>query len=163
VPRQAFDVIAEARRQWEEHDLAEPVAMAAATSITRVNQILAAAIDRELRPLGLTFARYEVLMLLRFSRVGALPMTKVADRLMVHPTGVTKLVDRLEQDGLVQREANPTDRRGVLVRITPTGRRLAARGSRAVGAIRFGMLFDDAELETLIALLERFRQRAGDF
>jgi DNA-binding MarR family transcriptional regulator len=163
VPRQAFDVIAEARRQWEEHDLAEPTAMAAATSMIRVNQILAAAIDRELRPLDLTFARYEVLMLLRFSRAGALPMTKVADRLMVHPTGVTKLVDRLEQDGLVRREANPADRRGVLVRITSSGRRLAARGSRAVGAIRFGMLSDDDELEALISLLERFRERAGDF
>ena len=137
--------------------------MAAATSMIRANQILATAVDRALRPFDLTFARYEVLMLLRFSRTGALPITKVANRLMVHPTGVTKLVDRLEQDGFVRREANPSDRRGVLVRITPAGRRLAKRGSRAVGEIRFGMLFDDGELESLISLLERFRARAGDF
>jgi DNA-binding MarR family transcriptional regulator len=156
-------VIAEARRQWQEHELAEPTAMAAATSMIRVNQILTAAVDRALRPLDLTFARYEVLMLLRFSRTGALPMTKIADRLMVHPTGVTKLVDRLEADELVRREANPADRRGVLVRVTPAGRRLAARASRAVGAIRFGMLFDDDELGALISLLDRFRARAGDF
>src|SRR5690606_16627100 len=80
------DEIAEARRQWEAHRLDEPLAMAAATSIMRAQQLVATAVDRALRPLGLTFARYEVLMLLDFSRQGALPITKVGERLMVHPT-----------------------------------------------------------------------------
>ena len=137
--------------------------MAAATSMIRANQILATAVDRALRPFDLTFAALRGAHVAQLLRRGALPMTKIADRLMVHPTGVTKLVDRLEQDELVVREANPADRRGVLVRITPEGRRLAKRGSRAVGEIRFGMLFEDDELESLISLLERFRARAGDF
>ena len=137
--------------------------MAAATSIIRANQIVSAAVDRALRPLNLTFARYEVLMLLRFARTGALPMTKVGERLMVHPTGVTKLVDKLEHDLLVRREPNPDDRRGVLVRITASGRRLTARASRAVAAISFGVDLDDADLRTLITVLERFRERSGDF
>ncbi len=157
------DEIQEARRQWEAHDLAEPLAMAAATSIMRAQQLVATAVDRALRPLGLTFARYEVLMLLLFSRQGALPITKVGERLMVHPTGITKLVDKLEQQGLVTREAHPTDRRGTLASITSEGRALAAKATSAVTAVRFGAdLDDDDDLEQLIVLVRRLRQRAGD-
>jgi DNA-binding MarR family transcriptional regulator len=157
------DEIQEARRQWVAHDLEEPLAMAAATSIMRAQQLVATAVDRALRPLGLTFARYEVLMLLAFSREGALPITKVGERLMVHPTGITKLVDKLEQQGLVRREAHPTDRRGTLAGITDDGRDLAAKATRAVTAVRFGAdLEDDDDLEQLIVLVRRLRQRAGD-
>jgi DNA-binding MarR family transcriptional regulator len=157
------DEIQEARRQWVAHDLDEPLAMAAATSIMRAQQLVATAVDRALRPLGLTFARYEVLMLLAFSREGALPITKVGERLMVHPTGITKLVDKLEQQGLVRREAHPTDRRGTLAGITDEGRDLAAKATTAVTAVRFGAdLEDDDDLEQLIVLVRRLRQRAGD-
>jgi DNA-binding MarR family transcriptional regulator len=161
--RPVRDEIQEARRQWIAHDLEEPVAMAAATSIMRAQQLVATAVDRALRPLGLTFARYEVLMLLSFSRDGALPITKVGERLMVHPTGITKLVDKLEQQGLVRREAHPTDRRGTLAGITAEGRELAAKATRAVTAVRFGAdLEDDGDLEQLIVLVQRLRHRAGD-
>src|SRR3954447_7414803 len=86
-----FDAIAAARQNWSDHDLPEPEAMAAATSIMRAEQLVSATVERALRPLGLTCARWELLMLLSFSKTGSLPMTKVADRLMVHPTGVSKL------------------------------------------------------------------------
>src|SRR5437879_2427475 len=92
----AHDPIGEARRQWLAHELGEPLAMTAAISVIRASQIVNTAVDRALRPLGLSFARYEVLMLLSFSRKGCLPITKIGDRLMVHPTGVSKLVDKLE-------------------------------------------------------------------
>ena len=157
-----FDEIAEARRQWEGNGLPEPLAMAAATSVMRAQQIVATAVDRTLRPLELTFARYEVLMLLRFSREGALPITKVGDRLMVHPTGITKLVDKLEQQGLVQREAHPTDRRGTLARITDEGRALADRATKAVTGIRFGTDLGDDDLEGLVTLVRSLRRAAGD-
>lgn len=162
MPDEPFDALSEARRNWTEHGLDEPIAMAAATSIIRAHQIVSTAVDRALRPLGLTFARYEVLMLLRFSRTGALPMTKVGDRLLVHPTGITKLVDKLENQGLVRREPNEQDRRGTLARITPAGRRLAERATRTVGEIRFGVPLDDPDLERLITLLRRLRRRVGD-
>jgi DNA-binding MarR family transcriptional regulator len=136
--------------------------MAAATSIIRAQQIVSTAIDRALKPLGLTFARYEVLMLLSFSKQGALPITKMGERLMVHPTGMTKLIDKLEHNDLVRREANPADRRGTLTHITPAGRRLAARASRTVGEVRFGMNLEPDDLEALVDLLRRFRERVGD-
>lgn len=157
-----FDAIAEARRQWEAHDLDEPLAMAAATSIIRAHQIVSTSVDRALRPLGLTFARYEVLMLLRFSRRGALPMTKIGERLMVHPTGITKLVDKLAEDGLVRRQANPNDRRGTLAHITATGRALSDRASQAVAAVRFGTDLDDTDLQQIVDITRRLRQRSDD-
>jgi DNA-binding MarR family transcriptional regulator len=162
MPGDSLDPIAEARRQWLAHDLAEPVAMAAATSIIRANQLVLTEVDRALRPMGLTFARYELLMLLSFSRNKALPVTKVGERLMVHPTGITRLLDKLEQDGLVRREPNPNDRRGTLAHITPAGRRLAARASKAVAKVRFGIDLDDPALEQIIQAMTEFRRQAGD-
>src|ERR1700759_2367877 len=73
--------------------------MAAVTSVMRAPQLMLASIDAVLRPLGLTFARYELLMLLQFSRHGSLPLAVIGSRLQVHPTSVTSAVDRLERDG----------------------------------------------------------------
>jgi DNA-binding MarR family transcriptional regulator len=152
-----FDPLAEARRQWEAHDLEEPLAMTVATSVIHAHQVVSTAIDRALRPLGLTFARYEVLMLLSFSKAGSLPMNKVADRLLVQPAGVTKLVDRLAADDLVRRVPNPRDRRGTLVEITAAGRRLTREATRRAGEVRFGADLPDPELEQIVALLGRLR------
>ena len=102
-----FDPLDEARRQWERHDLAEPEAMVAATSIIRVQQLVSAAVERTLRPFQLTFARYEVLMLFA-SPAPRPPITKMGERLMVHPTGITKLVDKLEQQGSSPASPTPT-------------------------------------------------------
>lgn len=159
----AFDPIHEARQQWEAHRLDEPIAMAAATSVMRAQQLVSTAVERALRPHGLSFARYEVLMLLSFTRKGSLPMTKMGDRLMVHPTGISKLVDKLEDDGLVQRVPDPGDRRRTLATITPAGRRLAAKATKAVTAVRFGVDLGDEELERLIDGLTHLRHVAGDF
>ena len=97
--------------------------MAVVTSIMRLQQIFLARADAVLRPLGLTFARYEVLMLLSFSRQGALPLGKIGERLQVNAASVTNAVDRLEADGLVTRRSNPDDGRGTLARLTAAGRR----------------------------------------
>lgn len=155
-----FDPIIEARRQWLAHDLDEVEAMVAVTSLIHAQQLVTTAVDRALRPHGLTFARYEVLMLLSFSRRGSLPITKMADRLMVHQTGITRLVDKLEQDGFVERTRNPDDRRGVLASITSAGRKVARQATKAVTAIRFGMELPDEDLGALSDLLKRLRDAA---
>ena len=102
--------------------------MAVVTSIMRLQQVFLARADAVLRPLGLTFARYEVLMLLSFSRRDALPLGKIGERLQVNPASVTNAVDRLEADGLVTRRSNPDDGRVTLAALTPSGRRVAAGG-----------------------------------
>jgi DNA-binding MarR family transcriptional regulator len=160
-----FDPIIEASRQWSAHGWEEACeGMAAITSIVRAQQLFLARIDSVLRPLELTFARYEVLMLLLFSRRGALPLNKIGARLQVHPTSVTNAVDRLEEQGLIKRVPHSSDRRTTLAEILPVGRELALRATRALNGEVFsapGMTRDDLKL--LVGVLQRFRQAAGDF
>ena len=94
------DTIAEARRQWDAHGWADvSEGMAAITSIMRAQQIMLARVDEVLKPFELTFARYELLMLLLFSSRGSMPIKKASERLQVHPTSITNAVDRLESAG----------------------------------------------------------------
>jgi DNA-binding MarR family transcriptional regulator len=159
-----FDPILEAQRQWQVHGWAEAApGMAAVTSIVRAQQIFLARIDAVLRPLGLTFARYEVLMLLDFSRSGALPLGTVGSRLQVHPTSVTNAVDRLESDGLLRREPHPRDRRATLAVITSEGRSRAAAATEAVNAVFCDPGLGPDEVAELVRILARLRRRAGDF
>jgi DNA-binding MarR family transcriptional regulator len=160
-----FDAIAEARRQWESHGWPAPNAMAAVTSIMRAQQIILARVDAALRPHDLTFARYEALVLLYFSRQGALPLGKMGDRLMLHPTSVTNIADRLEQQGLIKRVRHPTDRRTTLAEITPEGREVVEEATRvAAGEAALGIGgLSDRELDRLTKLLRKVRVDAGDF
>jgi DNA-binding MarR family transcriptional regulator len=166
VARQlTFDPIAEAARQWREHwgdDTAPP--MAAVTSIMRAHQLMLSRLNTELEPHGLTFPRYEALMLLFYSRNGSLPLGKMGDRLQVHQTSVTPLIDGLENAGLVRRASHPTDRRTTLAAITSSGRETAAAATRALNASRFGTTpLSGEELESITQTLEGFRRTAGDF
>ena len=160
-----FDPIVEARRQWEAHGWNEAApGMAAITSIIRVEQIVLGRIDALLRPLGLTFARYELLTLLSFTRTGALPLGKIGDRLQVHPASVTNAVNRLEQDGLVERVAHPEDGRTTLATLTDRGRKVAEEGTRLLNDEVFEQLgWSRADLDALFRILRKFRAAAGDF
>lgn len=160
-----FDPIAEARRQWEARWGDEPApAMAAVTSVMRAHQILLARLNELLAPWGLTFARYEALMLLRLSRRGALPLGKMGDRLQVHRASVTNVVDRLAAQGLLERVQHEQDRRAVLAAITEEGRRVADAATQRLNEELFGTRPLTAEAcEELVALLAPLRVGAGDF
>ncbi|MGX6449537.1 MarR family winged helix-turn-helix transcriptional regulator [Patulibacter sp. S7RM1-6] len=160
-----IDPIGEARRHWTERWGPEPARpMAAVTSVMRVQQILLAQLNGLLRDHGLTFPRYEALMLLSFTRGGALPLGKLGERLQVHRTSVTNIVDKLEQDGLVRRVPHASDRRATLAEITPAGRDVAAAATEDLNAAAFAFsaLAPD-EQERLTAMLETVRRAAGDF
>ncbi len=163
--RLPFDPIEEARRQWRAHGGEEAAeGMAAVTSVMRAQQIFLSRVHDVLRPFDLTFARYEALVLLAFSRRGSLPLSKVGERLQVHPTSVTNTVDRLEAQGLVKRSPHPTDRRTTLAEITADGRGVAERATRALNAGPFVSTgLTEEELQLLFGLLRTLRQAAGDF
>jgi DNA-binding MarR family transcriptional regulator len=155
VASSAGDPIAEARRQWESHGWEDAApGMAAVTTLVRANQILVARIDAILRKHDLTFARFEVLRLLAFSRSGGLPMGKLGDRLQVHPASVTNAVSRLEADGLVERRVNPQDSRSTIAQILPAGRRRITPATDDLNAF-FGDLGQPRDLDRLVAALRR--------
>ena len=159
------DTIALARAKWEEHGWAEAAeGMAAVTSVMRAQQIFQARVDEVLRPFDLTFARYEVLMLLHFSSRGSMPVKKAAERLQVHPTSITNSVDRLEAAALVRRLPHPTDGRATLVEVTEEGRRTALKATEALNAEVFGRPgLAPRRVTTLVNVLEDLRKGAGDF
>src|SRR3954451_19726942 len=158
-----FDPIDEAARQWGlRWDAVDQ--MHAVTSLMRVQQLVLAQLDDLLREHGLSFARYEALVLLTFSRAGALPLGKMGQRLQVHPTSVTSIVDRLEAAGLVVRRPHPQDGRAVLAEITPAGRSVVEAATNDLVEARFAIA-DVApdDLRSISALLRPVREHAGDF
>ncbi len=160
-----IDPIAEARRQWARRWPEAPLpAMAAVTSVMRAQQVLMARLNEVLRPFGLTFPRYEALMLLLFAREGALPLGKIGERLQVHRTSVTNIIDKLEADGLVRRVPHEQDRRATLAEITEEGRRVATAATRAMHAALFvaGAL-EPGQQESLTEILRELRLASGDF
>jgi DNA-binding MarR family transcriptional regulator len=158
-----FDPIDEAARQWA---LRWPAVeqMHAVTSLMRVQQLVLGELDELLRAHGLTFARYEALVLLTFARTGSLPLGKMGERLQVHPTSVTSIVDRLEGSGHVVRRRHPQDGRAVLAEITDSGRAVVEAATADLVAARFALADVPAEdLAALSALLRPVRHAAGDF
>jgi len=159
------DPIALARQNWIEAGWSDSAnGMALVTSIMRVQQLLLGRIETLLRPHGLTFARFEVLRLLAFTRRGELPVGKIGERLQVHPASVTNAVHRLEEAGLVVRRTHPTDGRSVLAEITASGRSVV----EACTELLNGEVFADIDADTaptgdLVRGLDRLRRAAGDF
>jgi DNA-binding MarR family transcriptional regulator len=152
------------RREWPDEEASVYASMRAVTSIMRAQQILIAQLDAMLRPFGITFSRYEALVLLVHSRAGALPLSKIGERLQVHATSVTNVIDRLEAAGLVRREPNPRDGRGTLAVITQDGRDVAAKATTELNTARFGMsALRVEELQELFEILRVLRADAGDF
>ncbi|MDP9116438.1 MAG: MarR family transcriptional regulator [Actinomycetota bacterium] len=171
MPRQQrldFDPIERAGALWESRWPDEPAtvfaSMRAVTSIMRAHQILIAELDAMLRPYGVTFSRYEALVLLAHSHNGSLPLSKIGERLQVHATSVTNIVDRLEAAGLVRREPNPRDGRGTLAVLTEAGREVASAATARFNDARFALSALDLEdLHQLFEILRRVRLDADDF
>ena len=159
-----MDLVQTARQRWVDEGWGDAATgMAAVTSVMRAQQVLLARVETVLRPLGLTFARYELLMLLEFSSRGSMPLKKASERLQVHPTSVTNAVDRLAAAGLVQRLPHPTDGRATLVEVTDEGRRVARKATEVLNAevfVRPGLSADRAE--QLVDVLTDLRRDAGD-
>jgi DNA-binding MarR family transcriptional regulator len=160
-----FDPIEEARKNWDNAGWWEySDGMAFVTSIMRAHQLLIARVDECLAPFALTFARFEVLMLLSFTREGELPLGKIGQRLQVHPASVTNAIDRLQARGLVERRKHPSDGRTTLAAITPAGREVAASGVAVLNTEVFADTgLDAGAIRGVIDSLATLRSRAGDF
>lgn len=158
------DPIHEARSQWIRHGWADAAdGMAMVTSVVRVQQLLMERIESVLRPLDLTFARYEVLRLLSFSQSGSMPMTRLGSLLQVHPTSVTSAVERLVKQGYVERLRRDDDRRVILASLTVAGREVVERATAGLNTQVFEQPgLPTADVVRLTDLLGDFRSGAGD-
>jgi DNA-binding MarR family transcriptional regulator len=118
-------------------------------------------LDRELETgHGLPLTQYEVLIHLDRAPGRRLRMSELASSVLLSQSGITRLVDRMERDGLVAREPCPGDRRGLLAKLTPEGRKklAEARPTHLAGVhARFLEHLDDDNLRELTAIWERIR------
>lgn len=94
-----------------------------------------ARIESSLSPLGLSLAKLNVLGILVASS-SPLTLGELAQKLACVRSNVTQLVDRLETDGLVRREADPADRRSIRAVVTDTGRDREKAGSIALAEVQ---------------------------
>ena len=129
-------------------------------SISRTAAALAEGIDAVLRPHGLSATQYNVLRILRGAGPEGHCRNEIRDRLVTRMPDVTRLLDRMEEAGLVTRERDAADRRLVSTRLTARGRELVDALDGPVAAEharRFGHL-DAAQLRTLVDLLALVRR-----
>ena len=139
--------------------LASPLAEA----LSRASWRLRRAYVKELSPLGLTFAQSRVLRIL--ARQGEpMRMGDLAARFEVAPRSATSMVDSLEALGLVERRADPTDRRSVLVGLTPDGLALMDRIGelRRASAHALFVRLTPAQQQQLLDLLSVLNEPADD-
>ncbi len=110
-----------------------------------------------MKPTGLTPSQFNVLRILRGARPEALPCKTISERMVHHDPDVTRLLDRLERLGWIEKARDTRDRRVVKVGITPAGLEVIESASRVVGGCLRSALghFNEQELTTLIELLGR--------
>lgn len=130
-------------------------------NLIRTTDEMAREVEDVLKTVHLSQTQYNVLRILRGAGDLGLPCGEIANRMLTHDPDITRLVDRLERRGLVQRSRNQTDRRVVTVQITAAGLELIASLDldRQMGPAhdrRFATV-SDADCTLLITLLEQLR------
>jgi DNA-binding MarR family transcriptional regulator len=127
--------------------------------LLRTHSALSKALDAELvRVHGLPLSSYEVLLFLADSPDGQMRMSELADGVLLSRSGLTRLVDRMQREGLLRRERCEDDARGWFAAITPKGRELFTRARKThLDGVRERFLshFTREELRSLAAFWER--------
>ena len=159
-------MIAMARRLGTEIQQTKPFANLeeeAFLNLQRTADALLHGLEAALKPVGLSPSQYNVLRILRGAEAEGLACREVAERMVTRDPDITRLLDRLEARGLVMRARDREDRRVITVRISPEGLRLLRELDASVAELPRRQLghLDEAQLRTLIELLQMARERAG--
>jgi MarR family transcriptional regulator, organic hydroperoxide resistance regulator len=101
-------------------------AQEAVISMLRTADTVRRRLAHVIEPHGITLQQYNVLRILRGARPDPMPTLEIGERLIERTPGITRLLDRLEEKGLVRRERCATDRRLVHAWITESGLELLA-------------------------------------
>jgi DNA-binding MarR family transcriptional regulator len=106
---------------------------------------------------GLTMTRYDVLAHLDLAG-GQLRLNELASSIVLSPSGLSKLLDRMETSGLIRRDPDPLDARSTFATITPAGRSLVKRARQSHHRLlqrTFGNALDDRDVADLIRIMGR--------
>jgi DNA-binding MarR family transcriptional regulator len=131
----------------------------AGAAILRTGDLIRRHLDMVLQCYGITWQQYNVLRILRGAGPDGLPTLTIGDRMIERNPGVTRLVDRLVDKGLVARARGTVDQRHVLCRLTPQGLQLLARLDAPVDEADDFMMsaLNERQLGVLIDLLGQIR------
>ena len=131
----------------------------AALNIVRTADVLMLAMTGVLRPHQLSPTQYNVLRILRGAGKDGASCKEIGQRLVAHDPDITRLMDRLEQRGLVMRDRSSEDRRVVMHRLTKAGLDLANELDRPVEALHLKTMrhMKAEKLRDLVGLLEEIR------
>ena len=128
-------------------------------SILRTSAELWDRVELLLRPHGITTTQYNVLRILRGAEPDGLCRNELRDRMLTRMPDVTRLLDRMEEAGLVERTRDTEDRRMVSTRITKRATQLLATLDPIVADYekRFFSGIDRDRIQTLIDVLDAIR------
>lgn len=135
------------------------LASEAMVSVLRTAAVLEHAIGEALKPFGLTGTQYNVLRILRGAGASGLCGREVGQRLVSQVPDVSRLLERMAEQGLIVRERDENDRRHVTARITPAGLALLDEVEPRLAEVeraRFDGL-DEARLRELVDVLATIR------
>jgi DNA-binding MarR family transcriptional regulator len=149
----------ELRHEIKQRKLFDSLEQEAHLSIERTAAVLGHAFAEALKPHGITGTQYNVLRILRGAGAAGLCRNEVRERLIAPVPDVTRLLDRLENAGLIERARDGADRRQVSARITDAGRALLRTLDAPVAAEHRRLLghMSATEIRVLNTLLARAR------
>jgi DNA-binding MarR family transcriptional regulator len=130
-------------------------------NLLRTADVLVQGVAETLKPLGLSPTQYNVLRILRGAEPTGLACREIGERMITRDPDITRLLDRLEDRGLVARTRGRDDRRVITTRITEDGLRILRKLDAPIGGLHARQLghLGAARLRTLIDLLEKARGR----
>ena len=131
--------------------------------LSRTADVIRRRFAEVLGPAGVTPQQYNVLRILRGAGAGGLPTLEIAERMIEQAPGITRLIDRLEKQGWVQRERGTDDRRQVRCYVSAAGLALLTKLDPLVEAFetRLVAALTTGEQQALIGLLDRLRGGCG--
>lgn len=129
--------------------------------ITITSHFYQGALNQELIPYGITFRQFQVIGWLVYE--GPLSQVDLADRMMIEPPTLVRILDRMERDDWIKRESDPLDRRRKVVKVLPEAKPVWLKMVSCLKRLRKkatqGMTED--EVETLKSLLIQVQENLG--
>lgn len=155
-PDVGSDLVSATRDEFEHRGGVAHRQFAVLLEVERINRLIQALAQPHLVAYGLTYAGWQALMALAYSKDQALPMAKLAERVASHPTTMTRTIDRLIRLGYVRRVQKDNDRRVTVIEILPAGERAREAVLQSLDRLQFG--FEGIPESRLVRLEELLRQ-----